>query len=173
MNILNKYLALFMLERKETLEEMLGEINTLKFKLQNTHPWVYDLILDEVIYEFYSNYNTDIHILDTILHYVHVQDESLRGKANLLVSYFLKSYTKFHTGFMESSSENKQINEVWEILSNNNINFEDMSIKKTNEFNSSYGNLESVYIKFLNIDGVIDRKNVEKLLTVFSSGWKE
>lgn len=173
MSALNKYLALFMLERKETLEEMLNEINSLKFKLKDTHPWVNSLVLDEVIYEFYSNYNTDIHIVDTILHYVHVQDESLRGKVNLLVSYYLKVYTKFHTGFMESSSEGKQINEVRKILSNNNINFEDMSVKKTNEFNSSSENLESIYIKFLNIDRVIDRRNVEKLLKVFPDGWKE
>ena len=173
MNRLNKYLALFMLERKDELEQMLCIINDLKRDLKDDYPWTQSLLLEEIIDEFYSNYSKDINVVDTLLHYIHIEDPSLRDRVLLLVAYYFKKYVKFHTGLMENSNDNGQIETVQKILLQNNIRFDSMSVSKTHEFHLYEGNLESIYISFLKIDEVIDRKKIEHLLTIFPNGWAE
>ena len=77
MTLLSKYLGLYMAENKYELEGILDKIDIIK-KNMSEYPWINEINFEDVAKTFYENYNTNIMVVDTMLHHVHLQDNSLR-----------------------------------------------------------------------------------------------
>lgn len=86
MKLLNKYIGIYILEKKDELEKILDEIDYLKQKVNYT--WASDIDKDEIIETFYKYYDMGIVELDTLLHFTHLKDVTLREKTYIFVSYF-------------------------------------------------------------------------------------
>lgn len=173
MTRINKYLALFMLERKDELHNMLYKINDLKRTLVSTYPWTEGIIFEEIFEEFYNYYSTDVILVDTMLHYIHIEDPSLRDKVSIFVSFYLNYRINFHTGLMTKSDSHTQDAQIVTVLSENKIFLDGMKICQTIQGKNKNFTMESIYISFLSIDECIDSKRERMLLEIFPSGYIE
>lgn len=173
MTRINKYLALFMLERKDKLHNMLYKINDLKRLLVSTYPWAEGIVFEEVFEAFYTYYNTDVVLVDTMLHYIHIEDPTLRDKVSIFVGFYLNNRINFHTGLMTKTDIHTQEEQIKTLLSENNIFLDGMKICQTIKENNKNFTMQSIFISFLSIDECIDSKKIRILLKLFPSGYIE
>jgi hypothetical protein len=169
---LSKYLGLFILENRFELENLLEKIDYTKEKMPD-YPWLDEIIASEVIEVFYRHVNTDLMVVDSILHHLHLKDQTLREKTYIFVAYYKNIYINFFTGLMSPYEKNETIQVIEKILAENNITFDEMKIFHTSTNNKiSYIN-EAIYISFLCIEGEIDRAHINKLFEIFPNGYVE
>ena len=173
---LNKYLGLYILENKYELEGLLYKIDFIKDKMIQ-YPWINDINESEIIEIYYRHINTDIMVIDSIIHHLHLKDPTLRDNTYLFVAYYKNVRINFFTGLMSPTDNSKSIEEVTDILSCNNILFPKMEVCHTS--NTSKKNInnpifnEAIYITFLSIDAEIDRNKIKELFTIFPNGYVE
>lgn len=176
MTLLSKYLGLYMAENKYELEGILDKIHIIK-KNMSEYPWINEINFEDVAKTFYENYNTNIMVVDTMLHHVHLQDNSLREKVYIFVGVYLNKRINFFTGIMTEWSSNNDINFVNTLLKNNNIILPKLRICQTHgntlEARSRGCSMEAIYISFLKIEDEIDNKNIHKLKEIFPDGYIE
>ena len=169
MTLLSKYLGLYMAENKYELEGILDKIDIIK-KNMSEYPWINEINFEDVAKTFYENYNTNIMVVDTMLHHVHLQDNSLREKVYIFVGVYF-------TGIMTEWGSNNDINFVNTLLKNNNIILPKLRICQTHgntlEARSRGCSMEAIYISFLKIEDEIDNKNIHKLKEIFPDGYIE
>ena len=115
MTLLSKYLGLYMAENKYELEGILDKIDIIK-KNMSEYPWINEINFEDVAKTFYENYNTNIMVVDTMLHHVHLQDNSLREKVYIFVGVYLNKRINFFTGIMTEWGSNNDINFVNTLL---------------------------------------------------------
>lgn len=169
---LSKYIGLFILENRFELENLLGKIDSTKERMI-TYPWLDEIIASEVIEVFYKHINTDLMVLDTILHDLHLKDPTLRKKTYTFVAYYKNIYFNFFTGLMSPCEKDETIKFVNKILFENNINFDNMKIFHTSDNNKTTYINEAIYISFLSIEEEIDRVHINKLFELFPNGYVE
>ena len=176
MTLLSKYLGLYMAENKYELEGILDKIDIIK-KNMSEYPWINEINFEDVAKTFYENYNTNIRVVDTMLHHVHLQDNSLREKVYIFVGVYLNKRINFFTGIMTEWGSNNDINFVNTLLKNNNIILPKLRICQTHgntlEARSRGCSMEAIYISFLKIEDEIDNKNIHKLKEIFPDGYIE
>ena len=176
MTLLSKYLGLYMAENKYELEGILDKIDIIK-KNMSEYPWINEINFEDVAKTFYENYNTNIMVVDTMLHHVHLQDNSLREKVYIFVGVYLNKRINFFTGIMTEWGSNTYINFVNTLLKNNNIILPKLRICQTHgntlEARSRGCSMEAIYISFLKIEDEIDNKNIHKLKEIFPDGYIE
>lgn len=176
MTLLSKYLALYMLENKDELEEILDKIDIIKSNMTE-YPWVNEINFEDVTETFYENYNTNVMVVDTMLHHIHLKDNSLREKTYIFVGVYLNKRINFFTGIMTEWGSNKDINFVNNLLKNNNIILPKLRICQTHgntlDARSRGCSMEAIYISFLKIEDEIDAKNIHKLRKIFPDGYIE
>ncbi|MEI3337129.1 MAG: hypothetical protein V8R02_06795 [Clostridium sp.] len=176
MTLLSKYLGLYMAENKYELEGILDKIHIIK-KNMSEYPWINEINFEDVAKTFYENYNTNIMVVDTMLHHVHLQDNSLREKVYIFVGVYLNKRINFFTGIMTEWGSNNDINFVNTLLKNNNIILPKLRICQTHgntlEARSRGCSMEAIYISFLKIEDEIDNKNIHKLKEIFPDGYIE
>ena len=176
MTLLSKYLGLYMAENKYELEGILDKIDIIK-KNMSEYPWINEINFEDVAKIFYENYNTNIMVVDTMLHHVHLQDNSLREKFYIFVGVYLNKRINFFTGIMTEWGSNNDINFVNTLLKNNNIILPKLRICQTHgntlEARSRGCSMEAIYISFLKIEDEIDNKNIHKLKEIFPDGYIE
>lgn len=176
MTLLSKYLGLYMAENKYELEGILDKIHIIK-KNMSEYPWINEINFKDVAKTFYENYNTNIMVVDTMLHHVHLQDNSLREKVYIFVGVYLNKRINFFTGIMTEWGSNNDINFVNTLLKNNNIILPKLRICQTHgntlEARSRGCSMEAIYISFLKIEDEIDNKNIHKLKEIFPDGYIE
>ena len=176
MTLLSKYLGLYMAENKYELEGILDKIHIIK-KNMSEYPWINEINFEDVAKTFYENYNTNIMVVDTMLHHVHLQDNSLREKVYIFVGVYLNKRVNFFTGIMTEWGSNNDINFVNTLLKNNNIILPKLRICQTHgntlEARSRGCSMEAIYISFLKIEDEIDNKNIHKLKEIFPDGYIE
>ena len=176
MTLLSKYLGLYMAENKYELEGILDKIHIIK-KNMSEYPWINEINFEDVAKTFYENYNTNIRVVDTMLHHVHLQDNSLREKVYIFVGVYLNKRINFFTGIMTEWGSNNDINFVNTLLKNNNIILPKLRICQTHgntlEARSRGCSMEAIYISFLKIEDEIDNKNIHKLKEIFPDGYIE
>ena len=176
MTLLSKYLGLYMAENKYELEGILDKIDIIK-KNMSEYPWINEINFEDVAKTFYENYNTNIMVVDTMLHHVHLQDNSLRENVYIFVGVYLNKRINFFTGIMTEWGSNNDINFVNTLLKNNNIILPKLRICQTHgntlEARSRGCSMEAIYISFLKIEDEIDNKNIHKLKEIFPDGYIE
>ena len=176
MTLLSKYLGLYMAENKYELEGILDKIHIIK-KNMSEYPWINEINFEDVAKTFYENYNTNIMVVDTMLHHVHLQDNSLREKVYIFVGVYLNKRINFFTGIMTEWGSNNDINFVNTLLKNNNIILPKLRICQTHgntlEARSRGCSMEAIYISFLFFYDEIDNKNIHKLKEIFPDGYIE
>lgn len=169
---LSKYIAIYILENRDELEGFIENINKTKAKMPD-YNWLDELIEMDVIEVFYRHLNTDIMVLDTILHHLHLKDITLRDKTYTVIAYYKDIHISFFTGLMAPKGDNETIKSIKRILNQNNINFDKMDIfQVSHKDDTTYVN-EAIYISFLSIEKEIDRIKVKKLNMVFPDGYVE
>jgi len=169
---LSKYIGLFILENRFELENLLEKIDSTKEKMI-TYPWLDEVITSEIIEVFYKHINTDLMVLDTILHDLHLKDPTLREKTYAFVAYYKNIYINFFTGLMSPYERDETIKFVEKILSEKNIIFDNMKIFHTTDNNKTTYVNEAIYISFLSIEEEIDRVHINKLFEIFPNGYVE
>ena len=169
---LSKYIGLYILENKYELEGFLDKINFTKEKMPG-YIWLDEIIESDVIEVFYRHISTDIMVLDSILHHLHLKDPTLREKTYTVIAYYKDIRINFFTGLMAPNGKDETIQSIKKILNQHNINFDKMDIFHTSDKNETAYVNEAIYISFLSIEEEIDRIRLNKLFEIFPDGYVE
>lgn len=176
MRLINNFIALYLLENKDELEQVLDNIDNIK-KSMPSYSWVEEINKHEIYHIFYENYNKSIMVIDTMLHYIHLKDYTLRNKCYIFIAYYLNVTINFFTGILSPPNDSTSYNLVSSLIQNNNLTLEKATINFTNGCSNKSklngANKEAIYISFLKIDDEIDNKNIKKLLKIFPNGYME
>lgn len=176
MKRLSKYIGIYILENKFELEELLNKIDLVKAKMPH-YIWIDDIDANEIVEAYCRYFNTDIMVVDSILHHLHLNDPTLREHTYIFVAYYKNKYINFFTGLMTPKNNFKTKKAIKTILDTNYINFNNIQIHHTSDnnpnLNSNIISNEAVYISFLSIEDEIDRQRIKQLYTIFPNGYLE
>ena len=169
---LSKYIGLYILENKCELEPLLDKIDKTKEKMPD-YDWLKEVISTDIMEIFYRHLNTDIMIIDSLLHHLHLNDATLRERTYILVAYYKNKNIIFFTGLMSPSIDCEILDQVKEILNESNLILDNLGIYMTSDTNNKFNANEAIYISFLSIEDEIDRIKIHKLLEIFPNGYVE
>ena len=169
---LSKYIGLYILENKCDLEPLLDKIDKTKQKMPD-YDWLKEVISTDITEIFYRHINTDIMVIDSLLHHLHLNDATLREKTYTLVAYYKNININFFTGLMSPGLDCETLDLVKKILNQNNLLLDNLGIYMTSDDSKKLNANEAIYISFLSIEDEIDRINIHRLLEIFPNGYVE